>query len=211
MISAETLRELKLLREPEARYDLPKEPEDTPSASQVNVNFLKAVTLIDPIATAAFERYLPSALVIDRSIDGRSFKQGYSHAVMVRRDKPVPSSDKLAASTGIVGDEEHKPEDLLRWLGLEVHNAYSEFGASACSPPLVFFFGGHRHGVLRRKTIPFIGAIVKFALKPKDGQTIQDLHNDWGIMAPREDFAPDHFVDPETVLIPDPQKLSPES
>lgn len=202
MITAETLKELHLKAEPESRYDLPKEPEDGARAetSAASVNFLKAVSLVDYLATAKFQRFIPDEIQIDASVDTYGFVPGYSHAVMVRTDIPVPTSKKLTASTGIRGVKDES--DFMLWLALELRRAYAEFGASGCSKPLIFRTNGHDH------TVPFIGVIVKFVLKPKDGQTIADLRNDWGVVAPKSDFTDEQFIDKDTVLlnIPEPKK-----
>lgn len=182
-MSFDILNDLNLARIPTPRMEVPT-PRDTADAS-ATVNFKKALRCVDPILTARFSNYVPGKIVIDQSIDTRNFKPGWSFAICIPTDVPPPSTPAVLASTGI--SSEMTLENFLIELAIWLERAYLEYGARKMSPPLIFQTGG---GKLPggTPTRPLLGAIVTFDRTPPDGQTVEDMMNDVGMVAPKEDI-----------------------
>lgn len=143
-----------------------------PSGSQL-LNFKKALQLVDPIETAAFEPYIPDDVVIDQSIDPRSFSPDTSRAIMLRTDIPIPSNLRVFRSTGI--SRTPNAHNHYRWLGQELSRHMLEFGSRAVSPPLIF----RTHGA--DKTAPLLGMIIK--LDPRKRH--ENAGANWALMGER--------------------------
>lgn len=178
-ISKEILEELHLERVPEPRYDvpIPRSPEEV----QASVNHRKAVACVDPLETAAFERFIPDGVVIDQTIDSRSFAPGCTFAVCVPTERPAPVNEKITAATGIT-NEINRQNHFLE-LAIWIKRAYDEYGATGMSAPLVFRTEGGPDA-LGRPTQAMIGAICVFDRK------VENM-NDVGLVAPKSDITPD--------------------
>jgi hypothetical protein len=137
------------------------------------LNFKKALQLVDPLETAAFERYLPDGIVIDQSMDAAAFHPEASKCISFRTDLPIPSNTRVFASTGI-GTEQNAQNQYL-WLAQELGRHWEELGARAMAPPLVFRTNGHGG------TVPLLGLIMKLDLRPAD----ERAGANWGLMGPR--------------------------
>lgn len=176
---AEIAADLGLSQLPGPRYDdIPKAQPDPEEAGCV-MRFKKALTLVDPIATAAFSRYIPDMIPIDQSLDSRGWSRGYSFAVNIRTDKPIAVNRKITAATGIgKGANEKNWYQLIAQRMLQL---YIEMGAYCMSPPLIY-----RTTVKERRSgaIPMLGAIFKFGRRPADGAALSSTQAAWGIMHP---------------------------
>jgi hypothetical protein len=159
--------------------------------------FYKALQLVDMIETYAFERFIPNHLVIDKTLDARSYGPDNSFAVCIRIDKPPPSNDQLWRATGIKPTwhpEALQADNLYRWLGIEVARLYAEYGATAMAPPLVFRTKGSRWNPL---VVPILGAVCKFEIKVPAGLTREDIYPNVGCLIPSGTYVkPEHRVTP---------------
>ncbi len=187
MEQKEILQKLGLDTLPGPRYQV-TDPHHIPSGSQL-LNFKKALKLVDAIETAAFGRYIPDTLIVDQSLDSRAFSAAHSRAIMIRTDLPIPGGPKVFRSTGI-GAEPNTHTHYL-WLAQELKRHVDELGATAISPPLIFRTSGHDD------TAPLLGAVFKLDLRPKDGQTAEDMGANWALLGPR---APQVHLDEDESL-----------
>lgn len=162
---------------PPPRYaDLPREQPDPEEATEV-MNFKKALALVDPVATAAFSRYIPDMIPVDQSLDSRSWSRGYSFAVRTPTDKPIRVNPKITAATGITGARNEKNWYML--IAQRMLQLYIEMGAYSMSPPLIY-----RTTVRDKRTNarPTVGAIFKFGRRPPDGMTLASIQASWGVI-----------------------------
>ena len=149
----EVIRELGLQNLPNPRYDdLPKAHDV--AAVQEKWNFMKAMTCVDVLASARFMNYLPNGIVVDQSMDPRSFKRGWTTALKLDTSQPIPVNNKITAATGI--GHELNESNWYTWLAQHLWWHYQESGARAISPCLVFRTRGERR---RRKWVakPMLG------------------------------------------------------
>jgi hypothetical protein len=173
---ADALKALGLDKAPDARVPGLWE-QDAPPPGRALLHFRKAVQLVDPIETAAFEKYIPDGVIIDQSMDARHFHKDYSKCVMLRTDQPIPSNRRVFASTGI-GVEPNAHNHYL-WLAQELGRHFLEMGADAIAPPLLFRTSG------ADGTVPFLGLVMKLRPKIPDGQTALDVGANWAMLGPR--------------------------
>ena len=162
---------------PPPRYgDIPKEMASPEELGEV-MRFKKALTLVDPIATAAFSRFIPNQMIVDQGIDARGWSRGYSFAVQIRTDKPPVVNRKVTAATGIT--KELNERNFYAQIALRMYQLYVEMGAHCVSPPLIF-----RTTVKDRRTgaRPLIGAIFKFGRVPRDGSLLESIQSGWGLL-----------------------------
>lgn len=174
-MSEEALRALGLDKAPDPRYKV-ADPHTVPSGSQM-LNHKKVLQLVDPIESAAFMRFLPDDILIDHSLDARVFHGSYSRSVLLRTDLPVPTGPKVQKVLGITN--EATAENHYRWLWVEVRRYISGLGARAVSPVLI----SRTHGY--GGTTPLLIASFKLDLRPKDGQTLDDLAANFALLGPR--------------------------
>jgi hypothetical protein len=170
----EALDDLGLSEEPAQRW------ETTPGIPDLGglVQFKKALSCIDPLDTAAFEHYIPDSVVIDQAIDTRAYVRGWSRAIVIPTDVPIPTGPMVTRSTGIYS--EPTAPNHYRWLALEVKRHFDELGARAIGPPLIFRTSGYGG------TRPLLGVIMKLDLTPPDGQDWQPAAN-WGMLHNQRD------------------------
>lgn len=163
----EIAAELGLDKLPSARMDMPDEQKPVPTGFMIK--WKKAASLIDPIETAAFGKYIPDGCAIDQGMDARSpsASRDENWAINCRTDQEIPSNLRVVRSTGI-GSIPNANNHYL-WLANELDAAYKVSGARAMSPPLVFRTNGHEN------TVPLLGILVRWNLTPQDGQTKADL------------------------------------
>jgi hypothetical protein len=141
------------------------------------VNYRKAVALVDPIETAAFEKYLDPEMVIDQEMDTRAFHPEQTRALTIRTDMPIPTNNRIFKSTGI--GAETNSQNYYLWLAQEIKRHWIELGCRAISRPYVFRCSG------ASGTVPFIGVIFKVDTRPKDGQTNLDQGANWALLTPK--------------------------
>jgi len=177
---AEVAKELGLADVPRPRYDDLPEVHDLPTVRE-KWNFMKAVALVDPLASAAFMNYLPSRLVVDQSINPREYRQGWSWCTHVRTDKPIPVNRKITAATGIGHGRNEK--NWYGWLAQWVLRVYTELNARSVSPCLVWRTRGERKRG-RYVIVPVLGVIFKLDRTPPDGRRIEDMVNQMGLLHP---------------------------
>lgn len=189
MIDANILKELHLERVPEPREAVPM-PRATYRDSSNIINFRKALSCVDSLETAAFSRFIPDNVTVNQQIDTRSYVPTWSLAFMIPTDQPVPMNEKVAAFLKVKITDAHTKEAYFAELGAQISNAYSQYGARAISPPLVFSTSGAKTET-GKSTTPFLGVIVTFDRTPPDGQTQLDITNDVGVMAEQIDITPD--------------------
>jgi len=177
----EIARALGLDKPPVPRCEVP-EP-NHPIPAEFKPGFYKALALVDYIETWAFERFIPNFCVVDLAMDAASYSPGFSFAILMRTDVPPPSNTKIFHATGIKPGST-VPENYYRWLGIAVADHYRQLGASAMARPLIFRTKGgrERRGGVTNRYYPMIGAIMKFARKPSDGLTREDLMTDVGVL-----------------------------
>jgi hypothetical protein len=160
---------------PASRYD--DVPEEHPPVTGSGLmTYKKVLALIDPLATAAFEKFIPAHIVVDQSFSAREFHPFLCKAISFRTDLPVPSNDLIYRSTGVpagIGEKAWYP-----WLAVELQKMYDGFGAQAISPPLLWRTNGYEG------TVPLIGFIVKLDIRPKAGETLEDTTASMGLLAP---------------------------
>lgn len=138
---AEVVKELGFASMPVPRYeDLPKTHDV--SAVQEKWNFMKALTCVDVLASARFMNYLPNGIVVDQSMDPRSFKRGWTTALKLDTSQPIPVNNKITAATGI--GHELNESNWYTWLAQHLWWYYQESGAKAISPCLVFRTRGEK-------------------------------------------------------------------
>lgn len=167
--------ELGIDKLPALRYD--DVPEEHPPVTGGGLmTYKKVLALIDPIATAAFERFIPAHVVIDSSLSARDFHPFLCKGISFRTDLPVPSNDRIFRSTGVPGGVGEKA--WYPWLAVELQKMFDGYGARAVSPPLLWRTNGHEG------TVPLLGFIVKLDIRPKDGETIEDTTASMGLLAP---------------------------
>lgn len=143
------------------------------------VNFRKALQCVDPLRTAAFERYIPDCCVIDMEVATAVYCEGMNDAVLIRTDVPPPldpsnpSNLKVSHATGIP----YRLDDqaFFIWLGKELELRWVAWGARRMGPPLVFCGRGDPNTPGAQ---PFIGLIMKFA------RNVSDVPADWGAIIP---------------------------
>jgi hypothetical protein len=158
------------------RYDdLPKAMDPVDSAKRANHR--KALKLLDSIASAAFMRYLPDRLQIDKTLDARVWRDGYSFAATTRTDMPLPVNQKITAATGITSFPCEK--NWYNLLAQKIMLYYDYYGARGISPCLVFRSRGEKTKMGRYYGAAFniaamVGVLFKLDRKPKDGQTLAD-------------------------------------
>ena len=172
---AAILEELGLSDFPTPRLEV---PEAHPLPVKGYMTYQKCLTCVDPLATAAFEKYIPASCHIDQGLSARDFHPYWTKGVSIRTDIPAPSDPRIARLTGVpaVADE----RAWYPWLAIELKKLYDGYGARAVSPPLIWRTNGHEG------TVPLIGLIAKFDLTPKDGQTIEDQTASMAVLAPLE-------------------------
>jgi hypothetical protein len=173
----ETIKQkLGLDKLPDPRVEVPHELPQ-PGRGDL-VNYRKAVALVDPIETAAFEKYLDTELVIDQEMDTRAFSPEQTRAVTIRTDLPIPSNTRIFRSTGI--GSEVNSHNYYIWLAKEIKRHWVELGCRAISRPYVFRTSG------ASGTVPFIGVIFKVDTRPKDGQTVLDQGANWALLSDKK-------------------------
>lgn len=169
----DVLKELGLDQMPEARL-----PGSAPAGNinpRSNMKFKMAVQLIDAIESAAFMKYLPDWIVIDQSLDPRSFDPEHSRIMSLFTDIPIPMHPKIAKALGMT-DQPHAQNHYI-WLAQDVARHISELGASACSPVHIFRTSGaegHR---------PMLGVIFKLKFDVPDGLTREHLGANLGLLS----------------------------
>lgn len=167
----EVLKALGLSKTPDPRMEMPEE-HPIPVGSAM-LNFKKALQLVDPLETAAFERFIPNHIVIDQSLDARAFHPEASKCITFRTDLPIPSNRRVFSSTGI-GTEQNAQNQYL-WLSQELERHWTELGARAMAPPLLFRTNGSDG------TVPLLGLMMKLDLRPSD-----DVGKaNWGLLGHR--------------------------
>lgn len=186
-IGADILKELKLERIPVPRCETPT-PRASISDAAAIINHRKALAFVDALETAAFERYIPDGIVINTDLDAHFYVPSWTYAVCVPTDRPAPVTPQVTLATGITGEINRQNQFLE--LALAIKRAYDEYGARGMSKPLIWRTSG-APDALGRPTLPLLGAIVVFDRRPPDGQTINDMMNDVGVIAPKEDITPD--------------------
>lgn len=138
------------------------------------LRYRKVLSLIDPIETAAFERFIPWGIQIDQSLDARVFHPEYTRAISIRSDIPIPTVAKIERITGI-GSAPTAHNHYL-WLARELGRHQEELGFVACAPPLIFRTNG------AEGTMPLVGWITKVRYELKDGLTRLDVGANWGLL-----------------------------
>lgn len=174
---AAILEELGLDKLPEPRYEVPEEHPPLPVGGYMS--FRKSLECVDPIATAAFERYIPSSCVVDQGLSARDFHAFWTKGISIRTDLPVPSNERIWRSTGI---EPYVNQEQARylWLAVELRKLYEGHQARRMSLPLVWRTNGHE------ATVPLLGFIVKLDLTPDDGQTMEERTASMAVLTPPE-------------------------
>lgn len=173
------LRELGLKRIPTPRAAAPPPRAGIEDAAKL-FNFRKALSCVDPLDTASFSRYIPEKIVIDHSLDPRRFVPGWTYAICVPTDVPVPSNDVVYRATGI-SSSPTKRNFYLELAG-SLLRAYNEYGARAMSRPLIFRTSGYQG------TRPLMGVIVTFDRTPPEGCTQEDIMARVGVLAEHDDL-----------------------
>ena len=172
---AELATELGLDEVPKLRYE---EPDENPPLEHL-VNFRKALALVDPIRTAAFEAYVPERCHIDSEMNAYAYVEGKSDALLIRTDIPPPLRPgkkvhaKISAATGI--PYELSDRTFFIWLGKELEMRYISWGARRMAAPLIF---GGRGDPKVPGARSFIGLILQFA------RNATDVPADWGAIVP---------------------------
>jgi hypothetical protein len=159
---------------PVPKYDDLPEGQDNAEAISELVNFRKAVSIVDPIMSAAFWPYLSDALCLDQHMDTRTFKRGCSFAVVVPAFGAMPVNQKIAAATGVGFENNFKNRCI--WMAQELLWHYRYFGARRISPPLVYLAG--HEGVVGSTQ----GVIFQLDRTPPDGMTETDIMAQLGIL-----------------------------
>lgn len=165
MNQEEVLKNLGLDKMPEARL-----PGSDPVGNvnpRSNIVFKMAVQLIDPIESAAFMKYLPDWIVVDQSLDPRSFDPDHSRAMSLFTDAPIPMHPKISKALGMTS--EPNAQNHYIWLAQDVARHVVELGASAISPVHIFRTSG---GDGNR---PLLGAIFKVKYDIPDGLSREDV------------------------------------
>jgi len=195
----ELARQLGLDGVPKLRYE--EAPDENPSLDH-QINFRKAVQLIDPIRTAAFEGFIPEKCVIDQEMDGHVFVEGKSDALLIRTDVPPPVDPRFNAANRLVTRATKIPFRLddrafFIWLGCELDLRWISWGARRMAPPLIFAGRGDSKVPGAR---PFIGLILQFA------RGLWDAPADWGAIVPVGDIVKEEHrvmpVDSGSTLTP---------
>ena len=177
---AEVAKELGLESIPKPRYDDLPEVHDV-SAVQERWNFMKAIAFVDPLASATFMNYLPSRLAIDQSMNAREYRRGWSWCVHLDRSKPIPVNRKITAATGITSARNEK--NWYTWLAQHILRVYTELGARAMAPVLVWrTHGERRHG--HWLAVPVLGVIFKLDRTPPYGRAMEDMVAQVGVLHP---------------------------
>ncbi len=153
------------------------------------LRYRKVLSLIDPIETAAFERYIPWGIQIDQSLDARVFHPEYTRAISIRSDVPIPTAARIEKSTGI-GAAPTAHNHYL-WLATELVRHRDELGFAACAPPLIFRTNG------AEGTQPLVGWITKVRYAVPDGQTTLDVGSNWGLLTQKHRTPEVHLEDGE--------------
>lgn len=175
----EIARQMGLDKPPTPRVTVPED--NAPVTKEWSPSFYKAVRLIDPIETAAFERFIPDFCVLDLAIDTRIFKRGMSHLASVRIDMPPPSDDRIAATTGVLSrrhpDAMSRP-NFYRWLGIIVADWYRQINAEAMGVPLIFATRAPKNGARNpwNPIVPILGAICKFVARSRSDPNFEERH-----------------------------------
>ena len=152
-------------------------PQEHPPVSPGGLlNFHKALSCVDALSTAAFERFIPPSVVIDQSLSARTFHPFFSKAVSIRTDLPPPVDERITRLTGI--PYERSDRAFFAWLAQELRILFEGHAPRASSPPLIFRTDGFEG------TVPLMGFIVFFDMSPADGETLEDrLENNTASMA----------------------------
>jgi len=141
------------------------------------LRYRKLTSLIDPIETAAFVRYIPSDVCIDQTLDGRVFHPENSIARSIRTDIEIPVVPKVTAATGITAAP--TAENHYIWLAGLLKWAKDELGFAACAPPLIFRTNG------AQGTWPLLGFITMVRYEIPDGLTKWNLGARIGLLTPK--------------------------
>jgi hypothetical protein len=167
---------------PEARLQgVDKAP---PSATSM-MTFKMAVSIVDPIESAAFMRYLPDRIRVDQDLDARDFSPDHSRAISIFTDEAIPLHPKIARALGMT--EEPNAHNHYIWLANEVDRHLNELGAVSVSPVLIFRTSG---GMGHR---PLLGALFKLRYEIPDGQTRYDIGSNLGLLTDKR--TPELHVD----------------
>lgn len=162
---------------PEPRYEMA-----TPNRDPSTVKLWKALQLVDAIETAAFERYIPSKIIIDQSINSYSLTVSNTFGAAVRTDVPIPSHVKIEKATGI-GTAPHA-HNHYNWLAQKLGQHWDELGPVGCSSPLVWrTYGG-------RGEKPLVGLIFHLSFLP--GNRL-DVGANWAVLTPKTNESTDSF------------------
>lgn len=138
-------------------------------------NFAKAMKCVNPIASAYFMgNFFPSSIPVDQSLDPHTFKRGWSQSAILNTKAKIPVNRKITAATGIGnGLGANKEADWYGTLALQLKWIYTESGARACSPVLVF------------NAMHLIGIAYKLDRTPAYGKTELDMVSNVGILHPQ--------------------------
>lgn len=165
-------RQLGLDKLPEARL---KGAEPTGNINpRSNITFKMAVSLIDPIESEAFMRYLPDWIQVDQSLDPSSFDPNHSRVMSLFTDQRIPMHPKIARALKMT-DQPHAQNHYI-WLANEVARHITELGAVATSPVRIFRTSG---GDGNR---PLLGAIFKLRYEIPTGLSREDIGANLGLI-----------------------------
>lgn len=154
----------------------------TPNRDPSTVRLWKALQFVDSIESAAFERYIPTKIVIDQSLNSYSLTVSNTFGAAVRTDVPIPSHVKIEKATGI-GATPHAHNHYL-WLAQILAKHWDELGPIGCSRPLVWrTYGG-------KGEKPFVGLIFHLDFLP--GNRLNTGAN-WALLTPKTHESTDVF------------------
>jgi hypothetical protein len=194
----ELAQQMGLAEVPKPRYEtIPKE--NDPINMGRWLNFKKMVEICtDTILTNSFWPFIPDCVVIDHSMDPRTYTGDNCFAAMIRTDIPVPVSEQITRATGITGTMEFR--NFLVWMGLILKEHWTALKPRAMAPPLLCRGAGGREYRKIPGARPFLGMAMKFDLRPPDAQTAADIRPEYGMLLPmtiEDKLKPDHVVLPE--------------
>lgn len=160
-------------------YDDLPDVHDGEAARQA-FNFKKAIACVDVLASHTFMgQFMPSTIPIDQAMDPRVFKRGWSQSVVIDTSRPIPVNAKITAVTGIT--RERKESNWYGWLAQNIQWAFTESGARAMSPVLIFRARGEKR-MGKWLSRPIIGAVYTLDRTPRDGVCMSDMMASVGVL-----------------------------
>ena len=158
MNKEEILKELGLDKLPAPRVDAPTGP----GGLRGSVKWIQCRDLVDPLETAAFHEFLDPSIVIDQSLDAKTWVKDACFGAAIPWKREIPSNYRIWRSTGI-GATPHA-KNLYLWLAAVVKAQWDLLNVRAVAPPLVFRTNGHDG------TEALLGCLLKFDMRRRAGE-----------------------------------------